>query len=90
MTKKEFIKAVAEVTNKTQKDTEVLIDAVFAVISNALKAGDEVGIQNFGKFKTIAKEARAARNPMTGGTVDVPAHNVVKFSVASALKELVR
>ena len=42
-----------------------------------------------GKLASAKREARKARNPSTGATIDVPAKTVVKFKVAKDLADAV-
>lgn len=90
MNKKEMIKEVALKVEMTQKDAGVVVDAVFETIADELATGGEVNITGFGKFASVHKPARVARNPQDGSTVEVPAHNTPKFKASSALKEAVR
>lgn len=55
-------------------------------IGTLLAAGEEVNITGIGKLKVTRTKARTARNPQTGATVNVPAKNVVKFTMSSKLK----
>lgn len=90
MNKKEMIKEVALKVEMTQKDAGAVVDAVFDVIADELASGGEVSVTGFGKFISVHKEARVARNPQDGSTVEVPAHNAPKFKASSNLKEMVR
>ena len=56
-------------------------------ITSELQGGGKVSIPGIGILSTVDKPARMARNPHTGGQVQVPAKRVVKFTLAKALKE---
>ena len=43
----------------------------------------------FGVFEKVDRAARTARNPSTGGTVQVPATSVPRFRAGQALKDAV-
>lgn len=90
MNKKDLVRVVAEDLEMTQKLVGEVVDAVFVNITNALVDGDEVSITGFGKFVTVEKEERAARNPQTGEEIMVPAHSTPKFKAAQALKDAVK
>lgn len=90
MNKTELIKAVAEKVGKSQKDTLAVIDALFEAIGGALVNGDEVKITSFGTFKSVKVDERTARNPQDGSAIKVPAHNKVKFTVSTTLKNAVK
>ena len=40
-----------------------------------------------GKLKFTTRAARTGRNPATGESIEIPAKNAVKFSVAKALSD---
>ena len=82
MNKVELIKAVAEATNNTQKDIKVIMEAVQNVTYGALVEGDEVKLMDGVTLSVVHKDARIARNPRTGESVEVDAKNAVKFGKA--------
>ena len=90
MTRTDLISAVAEQTGFTKKDAKTVVVAAFDAIIKALEEGDRVAITDFGTFKVVERDARTMRNPSTGGTIEVPAHGVVKFVATSNLKSAVR
>lgn len=59
------------------------------VAKAALKNGGEVMLHGIGKLKTVAKPARAGRNPATGEEMEIPAKTAVKFAAAKVLKDAV-
>ncbi|WP_348642509.1 HU family DNA-binding protein [Methylobacterium sp. WL93] len=46
-----------------EKDCVALVDAILGRISDALAAGDRVGIRGFGSFTVKEQRARQGRNP---------------------------
>lgn len=90
MNKKDLVRAVSEDLEMTQKLVGEVVDAVFANIEAALVNGDEVAISGFGKFVTVEKEEKTARNPQTGAEIIVPAHRTLKFKASQSLKEAVK
>lgn len=88
MNKSEFIAAVAEKANVTKKDAEACVNAVLATTTETLQKGESIAFVGFGSFSTVKRDAREARNPQ-GGTVKVPAKNVVKFKAGASLKEAI-
>lgn len=84
-----LVTAVAATTALTKKDVEAVASALFDQITNDLKAGEEVRINNFGTLKTQARAASVGRNPATGQPIDIAAKTVVKFSPAKGLKDAV-
>lgn len=89
MTKKELVAAMAEKTELTKKDTELLLNALVEVVSEALANGDEVALSGFGKFEVRERAARTGRNPQTGEIIEIAATKAPAFKAAKALKEAV-
>ncbi len=86
MTKKEIIKFVADSTEHTVKDTTEIVDTFIDYIKNSLVQHEDVVIRDFGKFTTKLRDARTARNPQTGETIEVPAKYALTFKPTSTLK----
>lgn len=86
MNKGEFVKAVAEKANCTQKDAGIVFDAVVDTIVNVLKSGDKIQIPGFGSFELAHKAATTKINPLTKETVKVAACNVPKFKFGKSFK----
>ena len=89
MNKTEFIDEVAVKTGLSKKDAKGAVDAVLAVITEALVKKDSVSFIGFGTFATAERAARVAKVPGTDKTVNVPATTVAKFKVGKSLKEVV-
>lgn len=60
-------------------DAHEFLACFFDEIALALERGDEVSLPGFGKFKVLAKHARAARNPRTMEPCTICARWVVTF-----------
>jgi DNA-binding protein HU-beta len=89
MTKSDLIDKVAAQTGLTKKDSGKAVDAVFASIADALKAGDKVQLVGFGTFEVKKRAARTGRNPQTGAELQIPARKVPVFKAGKGLKDLV-
>jgi DNA-binding protein HU-beta len=87
--KSELIAAVAEKTGEPKTKEQDILDAAVATAQVQLKLGDDVVFGNLGKLSAAKREAREARNPSTGATIQVPAKTVVKFKPAKALADAV-
>lgn len=72
----------------TKTAANAIVKDVFETIQGELTDGDGVSIHGFGGLKVVDRAARTARNPATGGTIEVPAKRTVKFVPAKALKDL--
>ena len=86
MNKGDFIKAVAEKANCTQKDAGIVFDAVIETIVSALKDGQKIQISGFGSFELSKKAATTKINPLTKKPVKVAACKVPKFKFGKSFK----
>jgi DNA-binding protein HU-beta len=64
------------------------VKTLYAVVREALAAGQEVRLPGVGVLKVTAAAARTGRNPQTGEAIEIPAHNRLRFSLAGELKYL--
>ncbi len=90
MQKTEFIKAVADQANMSQKDAKAAIDAALEVIADALKRGEKVTLTGFGTFEVRSRQAREGVNPQTRAKIKIPATKTPGFSASSTLKDAVK
>lgn len=90
MNKAEIISKVHETLNTTKADAERAVETVIDCITDSLKSGQEVSIAGLGIFSAKMREARTARNPRTGESIEVPAMRVPKFRAAKGLKDAVK
>ena len=85
MTKTTLIENVSAVTKGAKKETEQVIDAVLASITDALVKGEKVDLRGFGSFQVSAKKERQGRNPRTGETMTIAARNAAVFKPSKEL-----
>lgn len=90
MQKTDFIKAVAEKANVSQKEAKNVIDAALDVIADTLKQGQKVTLTGFGTFEVRERQAREGVNPQTREKINIPATKTPGFSASSTLKEAVK
>lgn len=90
MQKTEFIKAVAERTGISQKETKLVVDAALDVIAEALKDGHKVTLTGFGTFEVRQRQEREGVNPQTREKIKIPATKTPGFSASSTLKDAVK
>lgn len=80
---------VAHVVEKCPNLTKVsavgATEAVLDAIGQGLVLGGEVRLADLGSFRTVAKAARAGRNPKTGEALAIPASRKIKFKPGKAL-----
>jgi DNA-binding protein HU-beta len=84
-----MLAAVAEKTGLPRGKALNALDAVFEVITNSLKNGQEVRVLGFGAFAVSERKAGKGRDPRTGAEIDVPASKSVRFRAGKALREQV-
>ena len=90
MTKSELIQKLCKrYPHLYQRDIEVLVGTMFDEISKALCDGDRVELRGFGAFSVRTREARAARNPKNGSSVDVGTRRAIYFRTGKDLRERV-
>lgn len=89
MTKADLIEEVVQATEMNRKESEVMVETVFASIVKSLRAGVKIEIRGFGSFRTRERKARVGRNPKTGARVEVPAKTIPFFKPSKELKDMV-
>jgi DNA-binding protein HU-beta len=89
MNKQDLAASVADSTGLTKADSTKAVDAIFDVITQSLKKGDDVRLAGFGTFRVAKRAARTGRNPQTGATINIPASKQPKFSAGKGLKDSV-
>ncbi|MEI8066710.1 MAG: HU family DNA-binding protein [Actinomycetes bacterium] len=89
MNKAQFIALLAPHFDNNKKETARAVDIVFDSIVRTISKGEDVMINDFGKFKKVDRAARKGRNPFTGETIQIKASKKVRFLPAKALKEVI-
>ena len=90
MKKSELVEAVAAASGLTKADATRAIDATFATITEALKAGNKVPVAGFGTFAVSQRGERNGRNPQTGAEIKIAASKVPAFVSGKALKDAIK
>jgi DNA-binding protein HU-beta len=89
MNKTQFIASLAPHFNGSKKEAAHAVDIVFDSITRTIQKGEDVTINDFGKFKKVDRKARKGRNPFTGETIQIKASKKPRFLPAKALKEII-
>ena len=79
MTQSELITAIASQTGTTKSKAKEALEAVLTNIASGVRESKKLTLPGFGTFKAETRKARVGRNPSTGGTIQIPAKEVVKF-----------
>jgi DNA-binding protein HU-beta len=87
MNKGDLAAAVAEKTDLSKAAANQAVEAVFAIISDSLRAGEEVRVLGFGNFVVSKRAASTGRNPQTGEPMQIKASNQAKFKPGKGLKD---
>ena len=90
MTKRDLIDEIVRLFPAySRRDAEVIVNAVFESMTEALCTGERIEIRGFGSFVVKQRRAREGRNPKTGELVAVAAKRVPFFKVGKELKQRV-
>ena len=90
MTKRDLIDEIVKLYPAySRRDAEVIVNAVFDSMTEALCNGERIEIRGFGSFVVKDRRAREGRNPKTGEIVAVAAKRVPFFKVGKELKQRV-
>lgn len=87
MTRKDFIREVAAITGVTQGNIQEILEACRKVTVKAVQKEDEIKLLNGVTIYGKKIEPHTARNPVTGGTIEVPARIRAKVRFAPSFKE---
>jgi DNA-binding protein HU-beta len=83
----ELVDAVAGKTELRKTEASKAVDAVFDVIADVLKGGDEVRLVGFGTFSVASRAASEGRNPRTGEKIKIAASKQAKFKPGKGLRD---
>jgi integration host factor beta subunit len=87
VTKRDLIEEVAQQYPRfSRREAEVMVNAVFDSMTDALAKGERIEIRGFGSFMVKQRAAREGRNPRTGAIVSVAAKRVPLFKVGKELR----
>lgn len=74
----------------TKRDATSIVDEFSNIIIDNLRSGNTISIHNFGCFDILERKARSCPNPVTGETVQVPAHYIPRFYPSKRMREVVK
>lgn len=89
MNKGEFIKAIAEKAELSNKQAEAAYKAFVDTVSETLKAGDSINLTGFGSFVVKARAAREGINPLTKEKIKIKACKVPALKFGKSFKETI-
>ena len=86
MNKSQLVNAIAEVTTVSRSEVKKIVDSLFNITEETLRAGEKVVISGFGVFSTAEVSERVGRNPRTGEKVKIAARRNVRFRSSIDIK----
>ena len=89
MNKAQFIAYLSPQFGDSKKEAARAVEVVFDAIIRNISKGEDVMINDFGKFKKVDRPARKGRNPFTGETIQINASKKVRFLPAKGLKDVI-
>ena len=87
VTKKELIDRIVERTQAKRVVVKRVVQSFLDEIISELGKGNRLEFRDFGVFETKIRAARAAQNPKTLESVEVPSKRTVKFKMGRLMKE---
>ena len=85
--KKDIIDYVSEQAYLSKRDSRAALESIFEMISDALVAGSEVDIPNFGAFIVKERKEKEITHPVSKEKIKAPDRKTVSLRVSSSLKE---
>ena len=91
LTKREIVLEIYEKTGFPQKEVQATVQMTLDIIMEALAAGRNVELRNFGVLEVQVRKSRIGRNPnKPEAEVVIPKRAVVKFKSGKILKQLLK
>ena len=88
LTKREIVLEIYEKTGFPQKQIQDTVQMTLDIVMDALAAGRNVELRNFGVLEVQVRKARVGRNPnKPEAEVVIPQRAVVKFKSGKILKQ---
>lgn len=87
MNNNDLIEHISAEGGLTKADAKKIVISLFDAITEAAARGEEITINNFGKFKVKASPEREGRNPATGQAMTIKASKKLTFAPAKAVKD---
>jgi integration host factor subunit beta len=89
MNKSQLIEALAKAKNLTLKKAEMVVNALFDNMAEALVQSERIEIRGFGSFKVKFYDGYKGRNPKTGELIKVMGKKLPFFKVGKEMRERV-
>ena len=87
MNKNDLIQKLSDHSGLDKNTSAKAVDGVFDLITETLKAGDEVRITGFGVFAVAERKGGKGRNPQTGEEITIKPSKQPRFRPGKQLKD---
>ena len=87
MNKSELIKQLADRTQISQEEADIMVHTLIDGMKKTLCSGGRVEIRGFCNFSVRSYESYTGRNPKTGELMEVPAKKLPFFKPGKEFKE---
>jgi len=85
--KNDLIQKLSDHSGLDKNTSAKAVDGVFDLITETLKAGDEVRITGFGVFAVAERKGGKGRNPQTGEEITIKPSKQPRFRPGKQLKD---
>ena len=89
MRKQDLVKEVAGKSNMSPRQVQMVVDATFDAIRDAMAKGEKVTLTGFGSFEVAQRNEREGLNPRTGEKITIGARKAPQFRPGSELKRAI-
>lgn len=86
--KTDLIRTISENKGMTLKETKIIVDALFTLMSESLKNNIDIDIYGFGSFEIKEKKERIGTNPSTHEKILIEKKKIIKFNPSKQNKML--
>lgn len=86
MNKTDLVDIVAQNTNLSKKDVELVVNLVLETIKTSIYKGLKIKLNGFGNFEAVEREERIGTNPKTHEKMVIPAAKALKFKASPVIK----
>lgn len=87
MNKADLVALIADEKDLSKRLTEEIIDALFAKITEAILADEDVKVTGFGTFELRERKSRRGVSAHTGKEIIIPAGKTLVFKPSRILKD---
>lgn len=88
MNKLQLIQKMSEMTDLTQTDCKIALEAFMKIVLENLKNHEETALMRFGTFSILKKKSREGINPATKKRMVIPEQYIPKFKPTNSIKKL--